>query len=132
MGLFIQKEEITYSGSAMESAITLTRPEVAGTSGRWDIKEIRLTATSAGAGAYVQVLRKSAASTANERDDAHADSKGVLLAEGYLSNGDIVFDFNDASTIGERNLSSTPLRLYLSLGAEAMAVYANIKYVYSG
>ena len=124
MGVFIQKEAITYSGSAKEEAITLNRGS------KWDIKEVRITAADAAAGSYIQLLRKASASTANERDDSHDDSAGVLIAEGYTSNGDIVFDFSDASRIGHTNMSSTALRLYLSLGSSSMTVYVNIKYVY--
>ena len=127
MGFFIQKEALSYTGSAAEFAVTLDR------GAKWDIKEIRITAAAAAAGSYVQVIRKSSASTANERDSSNSASDGVLIADGYTSNGDVVFPFGaGAYATGNRNLSDTPMRLYLSLGGSSMTVYVNIVYEFSG
>lgn len=111
---FIQKEALVYSGVANDFGITLNRGDFQ------RIKEIRINAPSHAAGAFALVGRKATALSANERDDSHADSVGVLFAEGYLDNGDLVYTGQEFSSLG--------LRLYLDLGATSETVYVNVKY----
>lgn len=116
---FMQKESLTYTGSAAGFAITLDR------GAEWSIKKIQVYAANAGAGAYVQVLRKASASTANERDSSNTASKNVLIGEWYLSasNEFEKRDFDDRSTVA--------LRLYIDLDTtNSDTIYVNIEYAY--
>lgn len=109
------------SGSAKETEVTLNR----GTNQR--ISSVTVTFTAATAGDKIQLLRKDSASTSNERDDSHADSKGVLIAEGYVSNGTLDLEpYLKSSATSGRN---EKLRVYVNSTATG-TVYLNIKYDY--
>jgi len=114
-----QKETISWT-SAGETAITLDR----GT--KWSIKKISVYAANAQPDAYVQVLRKNSATTANERDSSHSDSKGVLFGEFYLSTT-TTWEHPSYDDFGDKGL-----RLYIDLGTGASSdtVYLTIDYDY--
>lgn len=121
--IFTQAETVTYTGAVTEAAITLDR----GT--RWSIQRVEVYAPSAGEGSKIQIFRKSSATTANERDPSHADSKGVLMNEFYLdasnrSVRDMQENFSD--------LGDTGLRIRMDLGSDAQIAYVNITYAYDG
>ena len=117
-GEFPQIEKLTYAGSATEYAITLDR----GT--EWNIKRIIVVFDGVPkSDALIQAFRKASGTTANERNQSHADSEDVLVGGKYLKTGDTIEFEKD-------NLSTTPLRLYLDLGTASDDVFVSIEYDY--
>ena len=123
MGTFIQKETISMSGAAKEEEITLNR-------GREQaIREIRATFANSSAGDYLQFFRKDSETTADERDDSHADSKGVLYGEGYFGNGDLVL--SSGNTAAGRGNDSRGAKLRVRVNSTQVGtVYLNVVYDY--
>ncbi|RLG70168.1 MAG: hypothetical protein DRO04_02280 [Candidatus Iainarchaeum archaeon] len=124
VGEFTEKFTITYNGTPTEQVLTLHR----GT--KWDIMEVDVYFAAASEDAYFQVLRKSSATTANERDASNSASHNVLFGEKYLVNGGTLKIGDERRTI-YRNMSDTPLRLYLSLGSNSGTVYVTVRYQFT-
>lgn len=112
---FTQQEAISYTGSAAEQAITLDRGY------RQLIKKIDVGFPAASATAEYKVIFKGSASTANERDQEHADSHGVLMGTQRLANGTTI-------EVDEHIPESSGLRIYLNLGSASGTVNLNINY----
>ena len=123
MGVYIQKETVTLSGSALETGFDLDR----GTG--QNVLEVDVAFANAAAGDFVQLFRKDTASTADEQDGSHADSVGVLIAEGYVTNGALKIVTAD-NNVQNKPLLTTQLRVRIS-SSQSGTAYIQATYEYN-
>ena len=85
-----------------------------------DIKKVVINIPSPTAGIKIIVCRKDSATTSNERDPTHADSKGVFFGSDYLDNGPELYPY--------MNKSDKQLRLYIDPLTATGAMYVTVHY----
>ena len=120
MGTFTQKELMTIAGTAKEVEITLNR----GT--KQSVNVVWCSFPMSNEGDYIQLFRVDEATTVNQRDDSHVDSKNVLVAEGYLANGAVVLR-NHVPGARSGDLRTAGFRVRINSTSEGPA-YLNIVY----
>ena len=121
---------IAYTGSVIESALTLNRPLVAGASGRWSIQQIQVYSVNAGAGGFIQVFRKDSGTTAAEQDVADANSVNVQIGSAYLIAGNWTkLDFSPTGDTSD--MSELGLRTRIDAAtATSHTIYLNVTYFF--
>lgn len=121
--LMTEKFTISYAGSNLETAFTLSR----GT--KWSIRRIEVYSANAAAGGFVQVFRKNTASTAAEQDVTDSGSVNVLIGEFYY---DAASTFKAVDLGDFTDLSNLGLRVRVaSFGSITHTIYVNVTYAYT-